>query len=149
MASTVQTGGGSGVDLSELTSGELLFCSLLKTEYIRLVGSSSTADVSFGSNDWDWHYGKKYADMSKISQISFVASKYSGNGRMVWENESKRTQTDFSADSSSFSISAPSGDNSHCTFTISITDPSIRIALKVTSFTTTDGKVHTADNLNY
>jgi hypothetical protein len=147
MASTVQqTGGGSGVDLSELTSGELLFCSLLRTGYIEVITySADGGHVDFGGDDGG--VSRKSIDMSKISQISFETGTYTSTGFVVWKNESKETSTDFSRNTP-FSISAPSGDNSHSMFTISTTNSSY-VIIKVTSFTTKDGKVHTSSNLNY
>lgn len=102
------------------------------------------AYVEFG-NDYDF-------DMSKISQISFESRHdYSGSGYVYWKskNNSANNITRFSANTN-FSISAPNGDNSHSSFTISGDDnPGGSCFVKVTSFTTTDGKVHTANNLNY
>ena len=127
-----------------------MLCSLLRTGYIYLIGTdySSNALVHFGYDNAAFEYNvKKGIDMSKISQISFKAFGQTHDGCVRWMNDSTSTSTNFSGDNS-FSISAPSGDNSRCAFLISTTN-SLSCTLKVTSFTTTDGKVHTADNLNY
>lgn len=125
-----------------------MFCSLLKTGYIQVNSIDTTGGyVDFGHDD---NYGsnRKDVDMSKISQISFGSNTTKiFKGYVRWKNDSTYTQTDFSQNTP-FSISAPSGDNSHSMFTISAVN-SKHICVKVTSFTTTDGKVHTADNLNY
>ena len=146
MATTVQTGGGSGVDLSELTSGELLFCSLLKIGYIRAFhygGQSGRGFFDLGFDNED----KKSIDMSKISQISFVSSEDTSNAEVVWVGSTSVERKVLA--NAHFSISAPSGDNSHSTFSFYTLNDGGSCIVKVTSFTTTDGKVHTADNLNY
>lgn len=149
MATTVQSFVGGGTDLTELTSGELLFCSLLKTGYIQVKANDADYTyVNLGFDNWNVDTNGKGIDMSKISQISLVASAYTSGGRVTWENVSGHTEISYSANTH-FSISAPSGDNSHSTFSIHSSGTGAYGVVKVTSFTTTDGKAHTASNLNY
>lgn len=147
MATSVITPIGGGVNIEDLTSGELLLYSLLKTGYIQVKGFDTTGGyVDFGHDNYGSN--RKGVDMSKISQISFGSSTTKiFKGYVQWKNDSTWTHTDFSQNTH-FSISAPSGDNSHSMFTISAHN-SEHVCVKVTSFTTTDGKVHTKDNLNY
>lgn len=149
MATTVQSFVGGGTDLTELTSGELLFCSLLRTGYIQVrTNDGGSAYVDLGFDNWNVDTNGKGIDMSKISQISLVASAYTTGGMVVWQNKSGYIKTDYSKNTH-FSISAPSGDNSHSMFSIHSSGTGAYGVVKVTSFTTTDGKVHTASNLNY
>lgn len=132
MASTVQTSGGSGVDLSELTSGERFL--------IGIVGQTvNTGFLSGYSNVLILPLTD--LDMSNISSITMTYDAFDTSTSVqafgAYLGPTERTKT-FTPVNGKIEVKAGnfSNYNSGCNVTI-------------TSFTTTDGKVHTASNLNY
>jgi hypothetical protein len=120
MASTVQMGGGSGVDLSELTSGEKTLIALLAPIWI---GYNSS--VRFDG-----------LDFSRISSVT-VQGKVS-----LYFIDANNTTLLYKEIMTKETLQVPSG-----TTKISLISNAVEVS--VVSFTTTDGKVHTASNLNY
>lgn len=156
MASTVQTSGGSGVDLSELTNGELWLVEnfmLAQNALIRIdhnnsysvnycsIGTSNTTSII--------HYYRTILDIvrnfEKINTITIKAES---------EESNQNVHCQYHDGSHWVNVNSPSGGNVTITHhfnsknSVSISSGGTFV-VKVTSFTTTDGKVHTADNLNY
>lgn len=119
MASTVQTGGGSGVDLSELTSGERLLIGLLFTPM------STTQSIYFDS-----------LDFSKISSVTCHGNVY------FYFYDKNNTVILYKLIHTEETLQVPSG-----TTKMGLVGNDMTVS--IVSFTTTDGKVHAADNLNY
>lgn len=124
MATTVQTGGG-GVDLSELTSGELLLIFLLNNKWEWGVNRKETYGISGTGRSYQYNTGF-YVDLRKISAMTFQVRDARGG---VIQN---------------YSWNSVSNDG-YYRFDLQIAGDGVCC----TSFTTTDGKVHTKDNLNY
>lgn len=120
MASTVQTGGGSGVDLSELTSGEKTLIALLTPI---MFGINSRVD--FGS-----------LDFSRISSVTVR-----GNMRFYFIDINNVVLL-YKLIKVEETLQVPSG-------TTKMGLDANGNEVSIVSFTTTDGKVHTASNLNY
>lgn len=128
MASTVQTGGGSGVDLSELTSGERLFIGLLN---VLTVSNVSSGVVSFGENN-------SPIDFTNIKSIT-VSSMRSGVDS-YWGGVGQNSPT---------ILNRPTSGRASYMLGFFNTSNSTGVDFTIKAFTTTDGKVHTASNLNY
>ncbi len=129
MATTVQTGGGSGVDLSELTSGERLLIGLLD---VLTISNVTSGNVTFEEN-----YDGSSIDYTHIKSIT-VLSKYLSDSQSSWGSFGL-TPTILNRPTSVYG-------STHLSFWSSGDHGAQFI---ITAFTTTDGKVHTASNLNY
>lgn len=126
MAALVEKGSDSGVNLSELTSGELLLINLLRTGYSwddSEIGSFFIQGLNYRTDN---NYTGMRVDLSNVSEMSFEV--HNSSGTLV------RTYnfTDVSNDTMQHISFSNGSYNAICT-----------------QFTTKDGKVHTADNLNY
>lgn len=139
MATLVEKGSDSGVNLSELTSGERALIGMLG-QVVKYDGAQSTS----GGNNYGFSFGG--VDTSKISSINVTISKNGGdNGAYVYifgasflNKEVGTYQRNISNNDNIGYVSAYPKDSYGC-----------HVEFTINSFTTKDGKVHTADNLNY
>lgn len=151
MSCSVKTTWGGGVDLSRLTSGELVLIGLLYTSICTI-----SALVRFG---YDHTAGStipdsaRYLDLSAISSIEVrklnnlvttISVSYFDNGEVVSLPSTAVSTTSLSYDVSSvpkgvFAELRINGNSSG----------SLVPEVEWLSFTTRDGKVHTKSNLNY
>ena len=129
MASTVQAGGGSGVDLSELTSGERLLIGLLDV--------LTMSNVASGIVHFTGINNEIPIDYTRIKSIT-VSSKYLSNAQSTWGS--------FGTSPTILNRPTSNYESTHLSFWSS---GSYGADFIITAFTTTDGKVHTASNLNY
>ena len=136
MATLVEKGDG-GVNLSELTDGELSLLGMLKMKY-RFSGDSIC-------DTYLWVGKHSLSSMSNISEVTInIEQGYESNlpnsavhlfGNML-NTAGNHTVSSFTTNQIRFVKTGRSSGESEIEFTI-------------TSFTTKDGKVHTLDNLNY
>lgn len=150
MASIVQSlgGGSGGTDLSELTSGEKAFIGLLFMPIsvdlvhkpIAVIGGTMSRGGG-GYYGYDLVYNMSL-DLSKITSVTIVPSGATEGLVVYWADANGNPIVNIN---NYGSVQVPYGakgliiSNNHV----------FNMYFQITSFTTTDGKVHTASNLNY
>ena len=124
--------------MTKLTSGEKAFIGLLFTP-ISINGNSHIAIGGIQGYSYTMSL-----DLSKITSVNISASGDARSGlTMHWVDAGGNSIKDISYYFGN--VQVPSGAKGMLFDTGSITFANVQF----TSFTTTDGKVHTADNLNY
>lgn len=141
MASTVQTGGGGGVDLSELTSGELLLIGLLSQKmYV-------TKALSIGMGQ---SYNSGTIDLTEVKNITFAETEANTPCQILVQSPTASVRVvDIQPLSTGILDVSSYGENTRMDIAPPQTSSYSTTTVQVTAFTTTDGKVHTASNLNY
>lgn len=152
MSSIVENSVSGGVDLNSLTSGERWLIGMLNQPIV-----TNESEVAFGCDCASIStYSNGYFNFSKVSSIDMeVVAKYSGSNyfsRSVYINNFTGTQiivgrADFTQTSLSATLTC-SGTRTTA-FIVFPGFVSGFVEYRINSFTTTDGKVHTASNLNY
>lgn len=156
MAALVEKGSDSGVKLSELTDGELWLVEnfmLAQNALIRIDHNDSYSAnyciIHPINTSSIIHYYNKTLDIirnfEKISTITIKAES---------EESNQNVRCQYHNGSNWVNANSPSGGTVTITHHFNSTNPVTissggTFVVKVISFTTTDGKVHTADNLNY
>lgn len=140
MASTVQTGGGSGVDLSGLTSGERLLIGLLSQKI------PFTKNLSIGAQGWN----SGTIDFTEVKNITFAETEANTPCQILVQSPTASVSSVNIQPLSTATLDVSSyGENTRMDIAIPQTSSYSTATVQVTAFTTTDGKVHTASNLNY
>ena len=136
---------GVETDLSELTSGEKAFIGLLfmpiTTDIVytqRVVIGGAVSRVNYG---YDFVYNMSL-DLSKITRVDIVPCGATDGLVVYWADVSGNPIVNIN---NYGSVPVPSGAKG----LIILNDHVFNMHFQITSFTTADGKVHTADNLNY
>jgi len=146
MAATVQTGGGSGVDLSGLTSGERLLIGLL-SQKMRV---TEPLIIGMGQS-----YNDGTIDLTEVKNITFEETEANTPCEILVRSPALVKSVVIQPMSTGTLDVSSYGENTRMEISTPKTGYDPRIgsfdytSVKVTSFTTTDGKVHTASNLNY
>lgn len=140
MASTVQTGGGSGVDLSELTSGERLLIGLLSQKMV-----VTKALVGIGQI---WNGGT--IDFTEVKNITFEETEANTPCQILVQSPTASVSVVDIKPKSTGTLDVSSyGENTRMDISPPQTSSYSITTVQVTAFTTMNGKVHTASNLNY
>jgi len=116
---------GGGVNIKDLTSGELLLINLLRTRYTRTEYESGDIYI-YGLNYNNTNYTGMRVDLSNVSEMNFE----------IHNTIDTLIRTYNFTDVSNNAM-----------YQIQFSNGSYYVIC--TQFTTTDGKVHTVDNLNY
>lgn len=120
-----------GTNLTELTSGELLLILLLDGKWAWYDRETLSYHLQGLNNRPDRNFSGFRVDLSKISAMTIELQEYNATSQ-IWIVAKE------------YSWSSVSNDNAY-----QISYSSGNFLIRCTSFTTKDGKVHTADNLNY
>jgi hypothetical protein len=130
--------------LSTLTSGEKTFIGLLFTPISIMYQSSiiigGTKRNQWTQNGYEWVYDMSL-DLSKIASVNFSSNQDTSGLRMYWIVGNNKIG--YLPNNGSTGVTSGAKGILMETGSIDV------VKVQITSFTTTDGKVHTADNLNY
>lgn len=156
MATLVEKGSGSGVNLSELTDGELWLVEnfmLAQNALIRIDHNDSYSVnyctiVPINTSSIIHCYSTTLDITRNFEKINTITIKAES------EESNHNVRCQYYNGSNWVDANSPSGGTVTITHHLNSTKPVTissggTFVVKVTSFTTTDGKVHTADNLNY